>query len=112
MDRGNAAFFAKPIQLTEQLLVPTICVYEVKKQLLLKVNADLVDELVTVMQKGKVVDLTYEIAGLASEISVKYKMAMADSVIYATTQYYQAQLYTQDVDFKNFEGVSYIVKKS
>lgn len=110
-DQSNASFFSKPIQNTDSLLVPTICLYEVKKQLLLKVEADWVDELVTVMQKGKVIDLTSEIAGLASEISIKYKIAMADSIIYATAQHYQARLYTQDIDFKNFEGVSYIPKK-
>lgn len=37
--------------------------------------------------------------------------AMADSIIYATAKKYNATLWTQDADFKDFENVKYIEKK-
>ena len=35
---------------------------------------------------------------------------MADSIIYATAQLYNAVLWTQDIDFKNIPNVKYIPK--
>ena len=59
------------------------------------------------MRGGQVVDLTENIALSASLISIKYKLPMADSMIYATGVANDATIWTQDIDFKNLPGIKY-----
>lgn len=59
---------------------------------------------------GLVADLTSEIAVNAATISSELKIAMADSIILATTQAYGATLWTQDADFEGIDSVQYIRK--
>jgi predicted nucleic acid-binding protein len=40
------------------------------------------------------------------------KLAMADSIIFATARDQDATLWTQDAHFKGMDGVKYIEKKS
>jgi predicted nucleic acid-binding protein len=63
------------------------------------------------MATGRVVDLNQEIALSAAVISREHKLAMADSIILATTRKYNAILWTQDAHFGRLEGVQYIEKK-
>jgi toxin FitB len=65
-----------------------------------------------VMLLGVVGEMTWEIAIVAAEISSELNMAMADSVVLATTRAYEATLWTQDADFKGMEGIRYIEKKA
>jgi len=37
---------------------------------------------------------------------------MADSIILATARAYKAVVWTQDSDFKKFDGVHYVAKKA
>ncbi|MEK9163400.1 MAG: PIN domain-containing protein [Chloroflexota bacterium] len=57
------------------------------------------------------VDLNTSLALSAAEISIKLKLAMADSLILATARAYNATLWTQDEHFKDIESVKYIAKK-
>ena len=107
----NATFFAPAIEETDQLIVPTICVYEVFKRLIFQIgeNAALVN--IGDMHQGQIVDLTTSIALQAAKISTELKIAMADSVILATARAYNATLWTQDVDFATLPGVNFTPKK-
>lgn len=103
----NATAFAPPIEDTKNLLVSVVCLYEVFK----KVNV-VADELkalraVAQMKEGHIVELTEDIALSAALISLKYKLPMADSLIYATARARDALLWTQDEHFKNLLGVNY-----
>ena len=60
------------------------------------------------MSKTHLVALTESLALDASNISIEYKLAMADSIIYATANRYGAQLVTSDADFKDLPKVFYI----
>jgi predicted nucleic acid-binding protein len=62
------------------------------------------------MSVGLVIDLTKQIALLAADLSLEHGLAMADSVIYATTRIYNATLWTQDAHFAGLEGVRYLSK--
>jgi predicted nucleic acid-binding protein len=53
------------------------------------------------MQKGTVVDLIASLAIVASKLSLEYNLPMADSIILATAQEFNAIIWTQDSDFKN-----------
>lgn len=110
-DEANADFFEHPILDNENLIIPTVCVYEVFKRFLREFGEERALEVAGLMSQGKVVELTREIAIDAARISREYKLAMADSIILATAQAHKATLWTQDEHFKSMEGVKYIEKK-
>ena len=110
-DGVNADFFDSPIRDFESLIVPTICLYEVFKRVLLVLGDDKALKTIGQMSLGTVVDLDRNIAMQAAQISLIVKLAMADSIILATTREYDATLWTQDEHFKDLEGIRYIEKK-
>jgi toxin FitB len=107
---ANASFFARAIKATEILVVPTICMYEVFKRLLTQRGEEDALQAVGIMSLGLLADLTQEVAVNAAHISFELQIAMADSIILATTRVYHATLWTQDADFKGIEGVQYVEK--
>jgi predicted nucleic acid-binding protein len=48
----------------------------------------------------------------AAKLSIDFKLALADSIILATTRANNAVLWTQDEHFKHLDGVKYIEKRS
>jgi predicted nucleic acid-binding protein len=100
------------IEDTDELIVPTVTVYEVFKKLLLERNED--DALLAVghMKQGKIVDLTEELSLSAARISKNFKLPMADSIIYATNIKYNCILWTQDQHFSELKSVNYFEKLS
>ena len=104
----NATQFAKPIENTAKLLVPTICLYEVFKKINIVGNEAQALQAVAQMREGLLLELTESIALSASLISIKHKLPMADSMIYASALANDATIWTQDMDFKNLPGVKYM----
>jgi len=82
----NAAFFYPPIEKIDQLIVPTICIYEVFKRLSALVSEDEALQAVGVMSLGQVVELNRQLALNAAKISREFKLALADSIILATSR--------------------------
>jgi toxin FitB len=110
-DGPNAAFFKPAILDEAQLIVPTICLYEVFKVTLARRGEEDALRAVGLMSFGKVVDLDREMALEAARLSIQYKLAMADSFILATAQACQGILWTQDEHFKSIPSVKYLAKK-
>jgi predicted nucleic acid-binding protein len=111
-DGPNADFFAPAIEATEQLLVPVICVYEVFKRILQQRGLGEAETRTADLYKGTVIELTPALAISAAVISDNHKLPMADSIILATAQAYEATLWTQDEHFQGIAGVEYIAKPS
>ena len=107
----NIDFFASAIEDTENLIVPVICVYEVFKRILILKGLDAAEQHIAELLKGQQVDLSAPLALSAAQLSVEYKLPMADSLILATAQSYEAILWTQDEHFKSIPGVKFIAKK-
>lgn len=107
----NARHFALPIQALPELLVPTLCMYEVFKRLLATAGEEAALQALGVMALGHEVDLTRLIAVEAAQISLALKLAMADSIILASARAHQAVLWTQDEHFKAVAGVRYFEKR-
>jgi toxin FitB len=107
---ANADFFAPAIRDTENLLVPSVCIYEVFKRMLAQRGEEDALKAAGFMSLGTTVDLTRDIAIHAAQISTERKLAMADSVMLATAYAYNATLWTQDGDFEGIEGVGYVQK--
>ena len=106
----NAGFFARAIEETDKLLVPTICLLEVFKRALQQRGEGAALRVAAQMQQGKVVDLDRALALSAAKISLDTKLPLADSVILATARAYGAVLWTQDADFAKVQGVKYAAK--
>lgn len=107
----NARFFAPAIQETDVLVVPTVCMYEVFKRMSAQRGEEGALQAIGIMSLGNIADLTREIAVNAAAISAELRMAMADSIILATTRANQATLWTQDKDFDGMDDVRYVAKK-
>lgn len=106
----NAGFFAPAIQDEAHLLVPVICLYEVFKRLHQQRGKTDAFEGVSRLYRGQIVEINEEIALLAAQLSIELKLAMADSMIYATARTLNATLWTQDAHFAGLSGVEYIEK--
>jgi predicted nucleic acid-binding protein len=106
----NTAFFKPVIHNTEALLVPAICLYEVYKRIAIQRDEEEALAAIAWMATGQVIDLDQEITCQAADLSREHKLAMADSIIYATARAFHATLWTQDTHFAGLEGVNYIEK--
>jgi toxin FitB len=111
-DGSNAAFFARPIEATDELLVPTLTIYEVFKRVLQQREEGDALRAVALMQQGSVVDLDARLALAAARVSLETRMPMADSIVLATARLHDATLWTQDADFESVPGVRYRPEKS
>ncbi len=109
-DGPNADFFAAGIENVQELVVPSISIYEVFKRVLVQRGEGGALQAAAVMQQGLVVDLDASLALRAARISVESGLPMADSVILATARAHDATLWTQDSDFEGMEGVRYVEK--
>ncbi|MCK5707064.1 MAG: type II toxin-antitoxin system VapC family toxin [Candidatus Aureabacteria bacterium] len=109
-DAPNANFFEKPLLQIDELIVPTISIYEVFKRILQQRGDDDALQAIAVMQQGKVIDLDMNISLHAAKLSHELKLPMADSIILSTAQLNMATLWTQDSEFEKIDGVKYISK--
>ena len=109
-DGPNADFFAPAIENLEELLVPTISLYEVFKRVLQQRGEEKALEAVAVMMQGQVVELDSSIVISAAKISDELKIPMADSMMLATARIFEAFLWTQDADFASLSDVKYVSK--
>lgn len=107
-DGPNAQFFAKAIENAEELIVPTVSVYEVFKRVLQQRGDGDALQSVAVMQQGRVVELSGALALAAARLSVDLGLPMADSIMLATARAWDAPLWTQDSDFDGVPGVRYV----
>jgi len=108
----NAGFFARAIESGKDLIIPVLTLFEVYKRVAQQKGPDDAMTAVGLMtQQGDLIDLTAPLALSAAELSVRLKLPMADSIILATAQAYQATLWTQDADFEGMPGVKYVAKE-
>ena len=110
-DGPNAAEFAKPIEATRSLLVPTLSLFEDFKRVTQQSSEDDALRAIAVMEQGKVVDLDRATALEAARLSIQHGVAMADSVMLATARRHRATLWTQDSDFEGLQGARYFAKR-
>lgn len=107
----RARFFSGAIEDTKHLLVPAIVLYEVFKKVLRERGEEEALQVIAHMYLGVVIEIDADIALAGARMSVESKLPMADSLIYATSQRWNATLWTQDADLKGLEGVKYFEKK-
>lgn len=109
-DGPNADHFARPIEATASLLVPTLALFEVFKRICQQRDEEAALRAVAMMEQGRVVELDRATALEAARLSLAHKLPMADSIMLATAQREDATLWTQDSDFVGIEGVRYLAR--
>jgi toxin FitB len=108
---SNAFFFGRPIESDEALVVPSLSLFEVYRHMLRHIGREEALNVMAAMLRGILVELDDRLALEAAELSVEKKLALADSVILATAQAHDAELWTQDADFEGMEGVRFRSKR-
>lgn len=97
----RAKHFAAAIEDTENLIVPAVVLYEVCKKIRRERGEDAALQAAAALQSGTLCEID---ANLALEAS-RLNLPLADSLIYATAQRFEATLWTQDDDFRDLAGV-------
>jgi len=100
-------FLVKAIENTANQYVPSICIYEVFKKILVQKGESTALSYVSEMQKAVVIGVTPQIAIRAAKFGRDLRLPMADSIIYATAKTMDAKVYTKDKHFANLDGAHY-----
>lgn len=111
-DGPNARFFASAIERPADLVVPTISIFEVFKRVLVQRDDTLALQAVALMHQGQIAELTATLAMDAARLSRHTRLPLADSIMLATAQAFDAVLWTQDADFEGVPGVRFIAARS
>lgn len=103
---SKAEQFQPYLEKEDQLLIPTIVIYEVLKKLRGGLGPTISDRFLSHALRGRVVPLDEHLAIAAAEFSLKHRLAMADAIIYATARNFGAQLITGDAAFAGIPDVT------
>lgn len=104
-DGPKANSFAAYLEQENSVLVPTIVLYEVFKKLSREHGKTSADRFVSYAMGRLIVPLDEMLALSAARVSLDYRLAMADAIIYATAQAQQAKLVTSDTHFRGLADV-------
>ena len=91
-----------------RLITPTIVLYEVYKKIKRERGEETALLFTGRLNSTHVVHLTESIALLAADISLRYGLAMADAIVYATAKDQEAEVVTGDADLQDLPGVIYV----
>ena len=109
-DDRNAKTFGETIRNVSELLVPSITLTEVFKGMERQQGRVKAIAATSTMKKGLVVPLDSALAVDAAIVGVKFRLPLADSIIYATARRFDATLWTQDADFEGLPGVKFFAR--
>jgi toxin FitB len=103
----KADSFARYLNFPEYLLLPSVIVFEVYKKVSREQGRNLADNFLSQAFAfgDRLIALDLELSVLAARTSLDTHLPMADAIIYATAQYYNAQLVTSDSHFADLPGV-------
>lgn len=106
----QAGRFASAIEAEEELLVPSIVLLEVTRRVMQQRGEDAALQVAAVLHQGQVVPLDSGLALSAAKVGVEHKLPLADSIIFATAQQFDATIWTMDADFEGLPRVRYYPK--
>lgn len=108
----NAGHFAPAIEAVEDLLVPSIGLLEVTRRVMQQRGEDAALQVAALLHQGRIVPLDSGLALAAAKLGVDHKLSLADSIIFATAQQFQATLWTMNSDFEGLPGVRCFRKRT
>lgn len=110
IDTPQAGNFAAAIEQTALLIVPALSFFEVHRYLSRNTDSASRNACLEVMQRGAMAELTTTRAIAASEAAQKYRLAMADAIMYSIAREFNATFWTQDIDYQGLPGVNYFAR--
>ena len=108
---SNSHFFEPILADQDRLLIPQLVIYEVCRRVLQFGAPGTADKVFRSMSALHVVTLDADGAYMAAQSAIRYKLHMADALIWQTAQAHGAMLYTQDAALAHLPGVKYQAKK-
>jgi len=96
------------IKQQQDLLCPSIIVYEVVKKIELDSGRQAAGRAGAQLSKSSIIPLDESLAEAAARVSVAHQLPMADAIIYTTAVVYQATLVTSDAHLQGLPGVHFI----
>lgn len=106
-DGAMAENFAPFLADSASLIVPTLVQFELYKWCLREKDEAAALDVIGLTEAGLVRPLDTRIALSSADISVRYKLAMADAVVYASALAAGGQLLTSDAHFEGLPSVCY-----
>lgn len=103
-------FFETYLTKPTELIIPTLIQFELYKWICREKDSSTALEVIGVTEKSTVVPLDTHLALYAADLSKEFGLAMADSIIYATSRLHEAELITSDKHFKNLPFVKLFEK--
>ncbi len=88
----------------EAQVVSSIQIYEVYKVIRRDISEERAVEAISAMRRAEIVPVDESLALEAADISIQYRLAMADSLVYATGRRKEATIVTADGDFEGLPG--------
>lgn len=110
VDSKLSKHFKKYLSAKNNLYVPTLIQFELYKWIVREKDDTIASEVIGYTEQCNVIELSTVIALTAADFSRKYKLAAADSIVYATTTCLDAQLITCDKHFADLPNVKYFEK--
>lgn len=107
-DSSLAPQYEKYLQKPEEMITPSLVIYEVYKKVKKEKGQELALSVVAQMEKTKVVTLDEEITLLAADLSISHLLPLADAVVYATAMREKAQVVTSYSHFKDLDDVVFL----
>lgn len=112
LDGGpNVRHFGPILRELPNLMIPCVVLTEVRKVALKQRSEEEAEAVTDSILSGIIIPADADISTLAADLFIKHKLALADSIIYATALHQKAILWTQDKDFKGLPHVKYFPKK-
>jgi len=108
---ANASKYGSYLQETSQVVTPTVVLYEVYKIVKRERTEEEALLAAAQIQKTRLIPLSESLALAAADVSLEFRLAMADSVVYATARAENAELVTSDKDLRGLPGVTYLPKR-
>ncbi len=107
-DGPHAGAYAKTIEKTTDVLVPTVCILEVFTKVLQERGEGPALEPAALMQQGRVAQLDAGLAMNAAKLDSELGLPLADAVILATARAHAAVVLPQDAHFKHLPNVRFV----
>jgi predicted nucleic acid-binding protein len=107
-DGPNCDHFTDAIVDSENLYLPTIVLLEVYRWILREESQSAAQIAVATMKQWIEIPLDANLAIRAADSCAKLKLPLADSIIYTTARYWNAEILTQDADFEGLPYVQYV----
>lgn len=109
-DSPLAKNYSRYLTSPDTLIVPSLVQHELYKWLCREMDQVAALSAIAATQTATVVPLDTSLALTAADIAREFKLATADSIIYATARQYNATLVTSDAHFSGLAQVKYFAK--